>query len=120
MQGEGVKGLNLKVLKNIILRILRWLYLSFFVLISIGPLIWIIISSFKSNKEILSSAFALPSSISAVGYKAAIELSPIFQYYGNSIIIAIVSTLLNIIVVSMAAYILARVEFRGKTFLTLL
>lgn len=106
--------------KFLLATIIRKIYLSFLVIISIGPLIWIIMSSFKSNKEILSSAFALPESFSFKGYTAALELSPIFQFYGNSLIVAIASTLINVIVISMAAYILARCEFRGKTFLTLL
>ena len=84
-------------------RVLRFLFLGFFVVISIGPLIWIIMSSFKSNKEILSSAFALPSSFSLSGYKAALDMAPIFKFYGNSIIISVLSTLLNVVVVSMAA-----------------
>lgn len=101
-------------------RILRFLFLGFFVVISIGPLIWIIMSSFKSNKEILSSAFALPSSFSLSGYKAALDMAPIFKFYGNSIIISVLSTLLNVVVVSMAAYVLARHKFKGSTFVTLL
>ena len=102
-------------------RVLRFLFLGFFVVISIGPLIWIIMSSFKSNKEILSSAFALPSSFSLSGYKAALDMAPIFKFYGNSIIISVLSTLLNVVVVvSMAAYVLARHKFRGSTFVTLL
>jgi len=48
--------------------ILRMIYLIFFVFISIGPLLWIIMSSFKTNKEILSSAFALPSNFSLAGF----------------------------------------------------
>ena len=96
------------------------MFLGFFVVISIGPLIWIIMSSFKSNKEILSSAFALPSSFSLSGYKAALDMAPIFKFYGNSIIISVLSTLLNVVVVSMAAYVLARHKFKGSTFVTLL
>lgn len=101
-------------------RVLRFLFLGFFVVISIGPLIRIIMSSFKSNKEILSSAFALPSSFSLSGYKAALDMAPIFKFYGNSIIISVLSTLLNVVVVSMAAYVLARHKFKGSTFVTLL
>ena len=101
-------------------RVLRFLFLGFFVVISIGPLIWIIMSSFKSNKEILSLAFALPSSFGLSGYKAALDMAPIFKFYGNSIIISVLSTLLNVVVVSMAAYVLARHKFKGSTFVTLL
>ena len=107
-------------LKSSTWRVLRFIFLGFFVLISIGPLIWIVMSSFKSNREILSSAFALPTSFSFSGYAAALDIAPIFKFYGNSIIVSVVSTLLNVVVVSMAAYVLARFKFRGNTFITLL
>lgn len=109
-----------KTAKKVVYRILRFLFLGFMVAVSVGPLIWIIMSSFKSNKEILSSAFALPSGFSFSGYQAALELAPIFKFYGNSVIISVVSTLLNILVVSMAAYVLARYKFKGSTLITLL
>ena len=96
---------------------LRFLFLGFFVAISVGPLLWVIMSSFKSNKEILASAFALPTSWAPVGYKAALEMAPIGTFYKNSVIISVVSTLLNVLVVSMAAYVLARHKFRGNTFI---
>ena len=101
-------------------RVFRILFLGFFALISVGPLIWILMSSFKSNKEILGSAFALPSALSFDGYKTALEISPIFRFYGNSILISVASMALNVVLVAMAAYVLARFKFRGNTFLTLL
>lgn len=101
-------------------RILRFIFLGFFVLISIGPLIWIVMSSFKSNREILSSAFALPSSFSFQGYATALDMAPIFKFYGNSLLISACSTILNVVVVSMAAYVLGRYRFRGNTSITML
>ncbi|MCD8155375.1 MAG: carbohydrate ABC transporter permease [Clostridiales bacterium] len=101
-------------------RIFRFLFLGFMALISVGPLVWIFLSSFKTNREILSSAFSLPSSWGLDGYEAALQLAPIFKYYGNSVIIAVGSTALNVLIVSMAAYVLARYKFKGSTFITLL
>ena len=48
------------------------------------------------------------------------DLAPIFKFYGNSVVISFTSTLLNILIVSMAAYVLARYTFKGSTFITLL
>lgn len=107
-------------LKSSTWRTLRFIFLGFFVLISIGPLIWIVMSSFKSNREILSSAFSLPTSFSFSGYEAALDIAPIFKFYGNSIFISVLSTVLNVLVVSMASYVLARHKFRGNTSITLL
>ena len=109
-----------KSFKDILWKIFRFVFLGFMALISVGPLVWIVMSSFKSNKEILSSAFALPTSLSFNGYKAALDLAPIFKFYGNSVVISFTSTLLNILIVSMAAYVLARYTFKGSTFITLL
>ena len=96
-----------KSFKDILWKIFRFVFLGFMALISVGPLVWIVLSSFKSNKEILSSAFALPTSLSFNWYKAALDLAPIFKFYGNSVVISFTSTLLNILIVSMAAYVLA-------------
>lgn len=109
-----------KKMLAIIGRIIRFVFLGGMALISIGPLFWIVMSSFKSNKEILASAFGLPSSFSFSGYAVALDMAPIFLFYGNSILISAVSTILNVIVVSMAAYVLARYRFKGSTFLLLL
>lgn len=103
-----------------LLRLARFLLLGAMVLISLCPLLWIILSSFKTNKEILSSAFSLPARWGGGGYTAALELAPIFKFYGNSIVISVVSTVVNVLLISMAAYVLARYEFKGNLFLTLL
>ena len=100
--------------------VLRFLFLGFFVAISVGPLLWVIMSSFKTNKGILSSALALPTCWAPVGYKTALEMAPIMTFYKNSVIISVISTVLSVVVVSMAAYVLARHKFRGNTFIVLM
>lgn len=100
--------------------VLRWMFLAFITLISVGPLVWIVMSSFKTNQEILQSAFALPSRIGLDGYAAALSMSPIFRYYGNSLLIAGLSTALGVLVVAMAAYVIVRVPFRGSKALMML
>lgn len=95
-------------------------FLVIMALISIGPLFWVVMSSFKTTKETMRDAFALPTNWNFDGYKVALDISPIFKFYGNSLIIALSSTLLNLVVVSMAAYALARFKFRGNEQLTLL
>lgn len=79
-------------------------FLTFMALISIGPLFWVVMSSFKTTKETMRDAFALPSNWNFDGYRVALDISPILKFYGNSLIIALSSTLLNLVVVSMAAY----------------
>ena len=92
----------------LLLRTIKIILLGVFTLISIAPLAWILLSSFKTNREIMLSAFSLPSSFDFKGYRVALEVSPILRFYGNSLIIATASTILNLLFVSMTAYVFAR------------
>lgn len=98
--------------------IVGYLFMAFVVLISIGPLIWVFLSSFKTNNEILESAFTVPKTPSLVGYQIAFETANIPQRFLTSLIIATVTTIISLAIYSMAAYVLARCKFklRGAIF----
>ncbi|MBV7504285.1 carbohydrate ABC transporter permease [Bacillus sp. sid0103] len=96
--------------KQIIWKSLTYVFLVIIVFISILPIFWVLISSFKTTQEITSTPLSLPTSLSFDGYITAIKVSPIFQYYGNSIIVSIASTVFNLIFMGMAAYVFARVK----------
>lgn len=100
--------------------LLQGIFLLYTTIICVGPFLWVIISSFKTNKEILDSAFALPSSYSFNGYARALDMSPIFHFFGNSVWISVINTVISVLVVAMAAYVLARFQFIGKKAFTLL
>lgn len=102
-------------IKKIIGTILRYGVIIFVIVISAFPLIWLIISSFKTNNEILESAFSLPKSPSLYGYKVAIETTKLHLRFLTSTIVTGISTMIAIIIYSMAAYALARFEFKGRT-----
>ncbi|MEU8241997.1 carbohydrate ABC transporter permease [Actinoplanes missouriensis] len=83
-----------------------------------GPLIWVLLASFKSNTEIfLGQPFALPSSFSFDTYANAWSEAHIGQYFLNSVFVVAVSTAGTMLFGSMAAYVLARYRFRGNRFL---
>jgi raffinose/stachyose/melibiose transport system permease protein len=103
--------------RRIILNILKYIFVFSLVFISIVPLVWVIVSSFKTNMEIFSSAFSLPESFSFDNYILAFKLAPIARFYINSIIVAVAGTALNLITMGMAAYVFARFEFKGKNLL---
>ncbi|OHR66965.1 sugar ABC transporter permease [Bacillus sp. HMSC76G11] len=96
--------------KEFIWKFLTYIFLAGITFISILPIFWVIISSFKTTQEITSTPLSLPTSFSLDGYVTAITISPIFQYYGNSILISIASTVFNLIFIGMAAYVFARVK----------
>ena len=106
--------------KGLFAGLLQGIFLLYTTVICVGPCIWVIISSFKTNKEILDSAFALPTSYAFDGYVRALDMSPIFHFFGNSVWISVINTIISVLVVAMAAYVLARFHFWGKKAFTLL
>jgi N-acetylglucosamine transport system permease protein len=83
-----------------------------------GPLIWVLLASFKSNTEIfLGKPFALPSAFSLSSYADAWNQANIGQYFLNSVFVVAISTAGTMLFGSMAAYVLARYQFKGNRFL---
>lgn len=95
----------------------KYLFMGLCSLVALFPIVWVIMSSFKTNAEILSNGIGLPSSLSPDGYISALTISPILKYFGNSVIITVITTVLNVLFLAMAAYVFARARFRGKNLL---
>lgn len=95
----------------------RIVFLVFIIAISTVPLLWTLVSSFKTNKEIMDSAFSLPVSINLDNYIMAFKYSPLGTYFWNTFIITVFCIFLGLIIFSMSAYVFARFEFKGKNFL---
>lgn len=80
----------------------------------IFPIILVIFNSFKSTKEIFSNPYGFPSVLSFDNYIKAWHTANFGVYFKNSIFVTSVSVLLIIWISSMAAYVLARHQFRGS------
>lgn len=104
----------------ILAKIIKYLFMIFFVLIAVGPILWAFISSFKTYSEINSSALSLPSSINFDNYVDAFKYAPIAKYFLNSVIIVGISVLVTVTFVAMCAYIISRFQFKMKTVIVLL
>ena len=95
-----------------------WLYvvLSLVAALIVLPLVWIVLTSFKTDADAIRNPFSpLPAPWAIDAY---VTLSsgqqPIFRWFGNSLLAATIQTLLILVTASAAAYALARLEFRGK------
>ena len=58
-------------------KVLKYIFMIFIIGISIGPIFWAFISSFKTYAEINSSALSWPSHFSLDNYVAAFKFAPI-------------------------------------------
>ncbi len=100
--------------KAILLNVLKWIFLLIFLVYTLFPLIWLFISSFKTNAEFIANPFSLPAVWQWQNYVNAIKTSKIFSLYGNSVIISVVATATNIIVACMISYCISRFRFKGR------
>ncbi len=101
---------------SVIIKLLIFCFIGGILIISLLPLLWVLLSSFKMNKEILSGSLGLPQSFSLKNYQDALKIAPIPQFYLNSISLSLISTLVSLFTLSMAAYVLARFTWRGRRF----
>jgi N-acetylglucosamine transport system permease protein len=107
-RGRGGGG-DIRVLSG-----LSHLALAFWALIIIGPIIWVLLSSFKSAEEIFSSPWILPAQLRWDNWTRAWQTAKIGQYMFNSIKVVAISTFATMLLGSMAAYVLARYRFPGN------
>lgn len=105
----------MKVFNKALLRILSVLFVTIILILSIVPLLWVVVSSLNTNKEILSATLGYPNGPQYDNYAKALRLAPIARFYVNSLIICLCSTTLNIILMAMAAYPIARFRFRFRS-----
>lgn len=112
----------MKIIKKILTQILLYGVELVVIVLSAFPIVWVILSSFKTNAEILEGAFTLPSglSVGVEAYKYLFEQYDFLLYFRNSIIVSVISTVVSLLCFSMAAYVLARFKFPGRTLLFVL
>ena len=91
------------------------------VLIMVGlmtyPLIWMIYSSLKTDREIYLFPFSLPHKMQLGNWVQAWKLGNLGRYFINSVFITSISVFLVALLSSMAGYAFARLTFKGRDFL---
>ena len=89
--------------------------LLFFCLLAVLPFIWMFCSSFKSNAEISSLAQTLfPQHFSVQNYADVLNKFDFFRYFGNSLIYALLITVITVYTSAIAGYVLCKYRFKGR------
>jgi multiple sugar transport system permease protein len=99
-------------------KILLYVLLTLYAVITVIPFLWALSASFKPLSEIVSgSPNFLPQNFTLDNYRQIFVQEPLFfRWLFNSIVIGISVTILNLLCNSMAGYALARLRFRGRRF----
>lgn len=100
------------------LKVLLYLLLTLYAIITLIPFLWALSASFKPLSEIVSGeSNFLPHNFTLDNYKQIFLQEPLFfRWLFNSVFIAVSVTILNLLFNSMAGYALARLRFTGKRF----
>lgn len=85
-------------------------YLITFVILF--PLLWIVLLSFQTNDNILNHPFSL-SDLTTANYAQALETLNLLVMYKNTLILAVVSVTVGLVISYMAAFALTRMVFRS-------
>lgn len=105
-------------MKKISLRLVLYTFLTVCTLFALFPIIYLLLASFKSNAEILTSgARIIPEKFVFENYSQAWNLANFKQLTINSVGMTFCIVVGSIITTTTLAYVLQRGKFKGKTFL---
>ena len=97
-------------------KIVVYLFLSVWALIVLFPFYWMILTSVKSygsyNADHVPAFFTLSPTLQ--NYRDAFTTVPLVGYLLNTLIFALATTAIMVVVSTLAAYAFARLDFRGK------
>ena len=100
-------------------RIVTYICLAWALIVSLLPIGWLVLSSLKKD-PMARPGFQLPESICLDGYISTFKDLHVMRYFGNSLFVAGVSVVISVVMISMSAYVVARMEFKGKALVNVL
>ena len=107
---------------RVVLRALLYVVLVTIAVVMLFPYVWMLSGSFRSQPEIFANLYPLtiwtlvPKKWTLDNFRALLQLQPFpFTHYVlNSLFVAVTVTILSIVVNACAAYVFARIPFRGR------
>ena len=104
---------------NGVTKAVTYICLAWALFVSLMPVVWLVLSSLKKD-PLARPGFQLPESICIDGYISTFTDLHVVRYFANSMIIAGISVAISILMISMSAYVVARMEFKGKGFVNMI
>ena len=96
-------------------------FLAVLSVIMMYPMVWMFLTSFKSNAEIRTyRTKVLPVEWTLERYRSAFERAPVAGWFANSMFVTICVTAAVILTSTLIGYVFAKYEFRGKKLLFVL
>nr|WP_317348102.1 carbohydrate ABC transporter permease [uncultured Blautia sp.] len=99
-------------MKTKIGNILKYIVLGLYAITCLYPMVWLILSSFKSNEELFANTWGLPSALEITNYVTAIVQGKIGRYFINSVTTSIASVVICVVLASMVSYAITRMQWK--------
>ncbi len=107
--------------RKTVLKIGLYIGVFLFLLITLMPIYWIILSAFTPITELFTTPLNyIPLHPSLINFQTVAEVVPLNQQFVNSTILAVLSASFSVIVSLLAAYAFARIAFPGSNLLFLI
>ena len=92
------------------------LILIAFTLFAVVPVVWVVLTSFKSEGEVFSTTLQiLPQDPTLDNYRELLSRGDFLTWARNSIFVAVITTVVGVFLASTCAYALSRFRFRGRS-----
>jgi N-acetylglucosamine transport system permease protein len=78
------------------------------------PMLWTLMTSFKTTSQIFQSPFSFPTSLNFQNYVNAWTIAGIGSYFANTVIVVGCALIIVMVLGAMCAYVLARFQFFGS------
>ena len=93
---------------------LLYAFLTFWLVVVVFPLVWVVVTSFKTDQEIFFSPWTPPAQFMFDNFVRAWSKAMIGQYFFNTLIVLIPAIFFTLVFSTMAGYVLARFVFPGN------
>jgi N-acetylglucosamine transport system permease protein len=91
-----------------------YIFLGFWSLVVIIPMVWVLVTSFKTDQEIFFSPWLPPAKLMFENFVRAWTKADIGRYFLNSLIVIIPAIFFTLLFSAMAGYVLARYPFKAN------
>ena len=103
-------------IRKTVVRVITYVLLALWAVIVLFPFYWMILTSLKSysayNSEYIPKFYMLSPTLQ--NYAEAFTAVPLLRYFANTAIFTVLTTAIMLVVITLAAFAFARLEFKGK------
>lgn len=101
-------------MRSLLLRILLWVVVALGAIAMFFPFLWTLSTSLTEGLGLDSTPQLIPADPSFEAYRTLFEETPFARVIANSLILAFVTTIAQLVTSSLAAYVFSRLPFPGR------